>query len=279
VYGYCPPTVTHYGVEDGRAQYRAGWGAHLASLGVPPEFFRGRRVLDVGCGSCEKATFYADWGAQVTGIDMTSPVLTVARDVIGDRDVTLVQTSLFDYVPDQQFDIVISDGVLHHTNDTFAALERCVSFLAPGGTLVISLINVWGSFWWFKPARGVCRVLALGNFHRRASWGRRLFGWTRHPHEGGDKETFHRSQQSWAYDWFANPRWNTHRPAVVRRWLARLGLEPIASVPPLTVKDEPSTWLGRQIRAVTGPGPAGMALYWLATKRMNMFYFAARRPQ
>jgi SAM-dependent methyltransferase len=249
----------------------------MASLGVPRSMFRGRRVLDVGCGSCEKASFYADWGASVTGLEMTAPVLTVAHDVVGDRDITLVHSSLFDYTPAQPFDIVIADGVLHHCEDTFEALERCASFVAPGGVLVIALVNVWGSFWWFKLARGACNVLARGDFHRRASWGRRLFGWTRPAQEGGDQEVFHRSEQSWAYDWFANPRWNTHRPATVMRWLSRLGFEYMESNPPLVVKDTPHTALGRAVRGVTGPGAAGMAAYWLATKRPNMFYFSARR--
>lgn len=277
VYSYCPPTVTHYATTNGRSLYESIWAEHLASLGVPRSMFRGRRVLDVGCGSCEKASFYADWGAAVTGLEMTAPVLKVAHDVVGGRDITLVHTSLFDYTPAQPFDIVIADGVLHHCADTFAALERCASFVAPGGVLVIALVNVWGTFWWFKPARGVCRVLARGDFHRRARWGRRLFGWTRPAQEGGDQDVFHRSEQSWAYDWFANPRWNTHRPATAIGWLSRLGFDHIGSNPPLAVKDAPQTWLGRAVRGATGPGAAGMALYWLATKRSNMFYFSARR--
>jgi 2-polyprenyl-3-methyl-5-hydroxy-6-metoxy-1,4-benzoquinol methylase len=279
VYSYCPPTKTHY-TTNGRRHYETVWRTFMESLGVSPSMFRGRRVLDVGCGSCEKASFYADWGAAVTGLEMTAPVLTLARDVIGDRDVTLVHASMFDYTPAEPFDIVIADGVLHHCEDTFEALKRCASFVAPGGLMIIGLVNVWGRFWWFKPARGICRVLAPRDFHRRALWGRRLFGWTRRTQEGTNQDAFHRTEQSWAYDWFANPRWNTHRPATVIGWLSQLGFDHVGSVPPLAVKDAPSTWLARVVRAAAGPGAAWMALYWLATKRQNMFYFvAARSPQ
>src|SRR5437867_3585103 len=73
VYNYCPPTETHYH-GDGRRQYERVWGSFLESIGVPPAAFRSRRVLDVGCGSCEKAAFYADWGGRVTGLEMTPEV-------------------------------------------------------------------------------------------------------------------------------------------------------------------------------------------------------------
>jgi SAM-dependent methyltransferase len=276
VYDFCPPTKTLF-TEDGRGVYASQWAQFMLSLGLPPSAFAGRRVLDVGCGSSEKASMYADWGASVTGVEMTSAVVALAREVIGDRDVTIVNTSLFDFKPPHLYDVVIADGVLHHCADTFEALTRCASFVAPGGIMVIGLVNVWGNFWWFKPARAVCSLLGRGDFHKRAEWGTRLFIGSRAGHEGTDDSHFRRSRQSWAYDWFANPRWNAHRPATVRRWLQQLGFEHLASTPPLLTKDAPTTLLARGVRAVTGSGPRGLALYWLATQKPNMFYFSAVR--
>jgi SAM-dependent methyltransferase len=206
-------------------------------------------------------------------------VLALGRRTAAGRAVTLVNTSLFDFTPHNQFDIVISDGVLHHTASTYDALKKCASFVAPGGVLVVGLVNVWGSFWWFKPARGIVRLFGGRDFHRRAAWGRRLFRWARSAQEatGARSDVFYRAEQSWAYDWFANPRWNAHRPATIMRWISELGFQHISSVPPLAQKDNPATWLGRVTRRLTGPGAAGMALYWLVTKRPNMFYFAAKR--
>src|SRR5206468_7565948 len=106
VYSVCSPTNTHYS-EDGRRQYVSGWAGFMESLGLPASAFNGRRVLDVGCGSCEKASMYADWGASVTGLEMTGPVVALAREVIGERHVTLVNTSLFDFAPSTPYDIVI----------------------------------------------------------------------------------------------------------------------------------------------------------------------------
>src|SRR5262249_49735693 len=151
----------------------------MTALGVPPEAFRGRSVLDVGCGSCEKATFYADWGARVVGIEMTPAVVARAREVVGGRDIRIVQGSLFDVDIAEQFDIVISDGVLHHTFNTKESLVRCAARVKRGGVLVFGLVNVWGRFWWFKLARAITRVLGSSDYHARARWGRRLFGRSR----------------------------------------------------------------------------------------------------
>lgn len=143
---------------------------------------------------------------------------------------------------------------------------------------MFSLVNVWGSFWWFKPARGIARVLGGGDFHARARWGQRLFHRLRGGQEGsGSDGGFHRSTASWAYDWFANPRWSAHSPGEVRRWLADMNLEHVGSVPSLVEKPASGGALASAVRAVSGAGPRAMALYWLASAAPNMFYVVARK--
>jgi 2-polyprenyl-3-methyl-5-hydroxy-6-metoxy-1,4-benzoquinol methylase len=281
VYGYCPPTLTSFGT-DGRAAYENYWKGFMAALGVQPEAFAGCRLLDVGCGSCEKATFYHDWGAHVTGVEMTPSIVALGRQTIGDRDITVIQTSLFEFSPDEPFDIVIADGVLHHTADTYASLARCAAFVREGGLLVFGLVNVWGTFWWFKPARAITRLLGGSNFHRRARWGQALFGWTRAAQENeGGRGGFYRSPDSWAYDWFGNPRWNAHGPAEVRRWLDRLGCTYVASTPSFVTKpcqaDGSRRGLLALLAAIAGDGPALMSWAWLLSGQPNMFYVCARK--
>ena len=277
VYGYCPPTLTSFG-KDGRAAYERYWKQFMATLGAQPEKFAGRTLLDVGCGSCEKATFYHDWGARVTGIEMTPSIVALGRQTFGGRDIHLIQTSLFDFSvrEEDRFDIVIADGVLHHTADTYASLARCASFVRDGGLLVFGLVNVWGTFWWFKPARAITRLLGGSDFHRRARWGQALFGRTRATQENEDgRGGFFRSPDSWAYDWFGNPRWNAHGPAEVRGWLDRLGFSHVASVPSLVTK--PRGGLSALLAAVAGEGPALMSWAWLLSAQPNMFYVCARK--
>src|SRR5262249_60283038 len=104
------------------------------------------------------------------------------------RRIRLVEGSLFETDLGEQFDIVISDGVLHHTYDTRAALGWCAERVKSGGVLIFGLVNVWGRFWWFKVARAATRLLGGGDYHARARWGRRLFEGWRGRQEGTDEK-------------------------------------------------------------------------------------------
>src|ERR1700693_4169886 len=131
VYDYCPPTFTHYSTA-GRAQYARQSEWFMGQLGLSRNDFYGKRVVDVGCGSCEKASFYHDWGARVTGIEMTPSVIERARQVIEDRNIDVIHGSLFSVCLETRFDLVVADGVLHHTGSTFAALTKCAEYLQEG---------------------------------------------------------------------------------------------------------------------------------------------------
>ena len=143
---------------------------------------------------------------------------------------------------------------------------------------MFGLVNVWGSFWWFKPARAVTRLFGLGDYHARAPWGQRLFSGLRAGKERAEgSSAFFRSTESWAYDWFANPRWNAHRPAEILRWLNELGLDHVGSVPSIVEKRPGATWFQALCRRVLGAGTFGMAFYWLISGESNMFYVTARK--
>jgi SAM-dependent methyltransferase len=205
-------------------------------------------------------------------------VIELARRNVAGRNIRLIQASFFELDLPERFDIVVSDGVLHHTDNTRRALGWCVDHLEPGGLIMFGLVNVWGRFWWFKPARGIARLLGGGDFHARARWGQRLFHRLRGGQESTASEgTFYRSTASWAYDWFANPQWSAHSPREVRRWLVELDLEHVGSVPSLVEKSAPSGLIASVLRSIVGAGPRAMAWYWLACGAPNMFYVVARR--
>jgi SAM-dependent methyltransferase len=278
VYNYCPPTHTHFKSAEARDEYQRFWGHFFTRLGVPPDKFTGAKVLDAGCGSCEKAAFYHDWGARVTGVDLTAEVLRLGRQTLGNRDVELIQSSLFDFDRPGTYDIAVIDGVSFVTADTFRALEWITRQIKPGGILVFSLTNVWGDFWWFRFARRVTGILGGRDFHKRASWGRRLFLSSRGAQEGTNEGAgFFRSEQSWAYDWFGPPAYHLHSPREIQRWLGRLGLQHLGSIPGVQQKDPPATFPARVVAALAGNGRAAMPWYWLVNHGPNMAYVAAIR--
>jgi SAM-dependent methyltransferase len=56
-------------------------------------------------------------------------------------DVSVIETDLFKYTPEQQYDLVLSCGLIEHFNDTKDILARHVQFMKPEGKLFITLPN------------------------------------------------------------------------------------------------------------------------------------------
>ena len=106
--------------------------------------FRGRRVLDVGCGNGYVLSKYASEGADVTGIDITPTAVNICRErfallgLRGDFQVADAQRLPFS---SDTFDCVCSMGVLHHVPDTEKAVAEIWRVLKPGGRLIIMMYH------------------------------------------------------------------------------------------------------------------------------------------
>lgn len=106
--------------------------------------FRGKKVLEVGCGIGTDISQFAKNGATVTGIDLTPNGIKLAKrrfDVMelgGGFAVTDAENLPFQ---DNSFDYVYSFGVLHHTPNTEKAIEEVRRVLNPGGSVNITLYH------------------------------------------------------------------------------------------------------------------------------------------
>jgi 2-polyprenyl-3-methyl-5-hydroxy-6-metoxy-1,4-benzoquinol methylase len=106
------------------------------------------RVLEVGCGigwvSCGLAYH---WKCDVTAIDF-NPVVIQRAQAIAERmslAVRFEEADLFLYQCAQQAALVVSLGVLHHTNSCAEGVRRCMrDFTAPGGHVMIGLYHLYG---------------------------------------------------------------------------------------------------------------------------------------
>jgi ubiquinone/menaquinone biosynthesis C-methylase UbiE len=97
---------------------------------------RGLDVLDVGCGQGIDLIQLARAGARVTGIDLTPRHVELAREhleALGLDGVVLEGDAERLPFPDDSFDLVTSNGVLHHTPDMEAALREIRRVLRPDG--------------------------------------------------------------------------------------------------------------------------------------------------
>jgi SAM-dependent methyltransferase/uncharacterized protein YbaR (Trm112 family) len=165
-------------------------------------------VLDVGCGTGQLTNVLAMvWGRTVIGCDICRNSLKLAvgfRDRFAVDNAHFVQMNLFDpFFRKASFDVVIADGVLHHTGDAAAAFRAIQELVKPGGHAVIGLYNRLGRLpaLWLRSlvhALGNSAALLDGRLRRERDPARRqarLIEQYRHPHE-----TRHSIGE--AMDWF-----------------------------------------------------------------------------
>lgn len=108
----------------------------LAAAGMDP---RGRRVLDVGCGTGYFTAYYLDRGATLTGLDIAPT--SVERLARRHPEATFQLADVSEAPLEGPFDIINAFDVLYHITDD-ARWERAVRNLAravaPGGLLLLT---------------------------------------------------------------------------------------------------------------------------------------------
>jgi len=99
---------------------------YLVESHIPPfadfEQWRGKKVLEIGCGIGTDTINFARAGAEVTAVDLSSKSLELARkraEVFGFSDrIKFFEANaekLSEFVDPQVFDLVYSFGVVHHS--------------------------------------------------------------------------------------------------------------------------------------------------------------------
>jgi len=190
--------------------YRKGEGAHYTKLrlaqkgmlaadraGVLEEIssWKGKTVLDVGCGTGETVYHIAKKGAsRVVGLDYSHEAIAVAR-------ATYQHLNLFFEKKDvknirEKFDVIITMGTLEHIDNPLALLKKFKGMLNSGGSLIVTSPN------WSNP-RGYMLLTLWFLFHARITlvdihhftpiefiaWGKKL----------GMKLAWRTVDQSWAH--------------------------------------------------------------------------------
>ncbi|MFV9456759.1 class I SAM-dependent methyltransferase [Rhodococcus sp. NM-2] len=99
----------------------------------------GRKVLDAGCGSGALSRALVAAGAAVTGVDLSTGLLAIARTRHG-HDVPLIRADLNQQLPirSSTFDVVVASLVMHYVHDWSRPLTEFRRVLVPCGCGVIS---------------------------------------------------------------------------------------------------------------------------------------------
>jgi 2-polyprenyl-3-methyl-5-hydroxy-6-metoxy-1,4-benzoquinol methylase len=118
--------------------------------------WRGKRVLEIGCGIGTDTMNFARQGADVTVAELSDESIKVAEQraaVFGLSDhITFYSGNaemLASFVPVQPHELIYSFGVIHHSPHPERILEQARAYARPGTTLKVMVYNrrSWKVFW------------------------------------------------------------------------------------------------------------------------------------
>jgi len=143
---YEPETLAYFdAVRRSRYQVTDTWIPRTVDFTTA----RGGRVLEIGFGMGSDLLSWAEGGAEVHGIDITEEHFRLANLNFAlhgrTADLRLCDAAKIDF-PDAHFDVVYSNGVLHHTPDTVRCIGEAWRVLKPGGRLILALYHRWSAY-------------------------------------------------------------------------------------------------------------------------------------
>jgi SAM-dependent methyltransferase len=116
---------------------------HLVRL-VDFDGYRGRTVLDVGCGAGVDLARFARGGAEVTGVDVSQSAIDLARTNFEQQRLRgRFEVANGEQLPfaDNTFDLVFAHGVVQYTAQPQRLVDECRRVLKPGGEAIFQVYN------------------------------------------------------------------------------------------------------------------------------------------
>jgi ubiquinone/menaquinone biosynthesis C-methylase UbiE len=116
---------------------------HLLEL-IHFDEWRGKDVLDVGCGAGVEVVRFARAGARVTGVDIAQSAIALARQNLEQQGLSARLTVADgEHLPfsGASFDLVFAHGVVQYTSDDRAMVTEIHRVLRPGGLAIFQGYN------------------------------------------------------------------------------------------------------------------------------------------
>lgn len=210
----------------------------LGTVGWQYADLKGKRVLDAGCGTGEKALFCALKGAQAEAFDISKTSIKIARENASRLSLPARYSidSYEEFTRRSHFDLILCIGSLHHTSDAKGNFMRMARLLAPKGRIALGLYSTYG--------RLGCRM------HRKLLW-----------HNESDPERVlekigahkveNRAMRASLSDRYGSPHETYHSIEEALGWFKDAGIAPIATYPRvnlssrISVKASQLSWLAK----------------------------------
>ena len=245
---------------------REGRFAQLLDEQVPPR----ARILECGCGTGQLSNFLGSANRTVFGSDLSLPSLRLGeafRVANGLGTVQFLQMNLFrPAFRAGRFDLVIANGVLHHTSDPRAAFASIARLVRPGGFLLVGLYHRFG-----RLVTDLRRVIFRLSGDRFTSLDPNL-------RDAGKSAA---KRRAWFRDQYQHPHESKHTIGETIGWMRELGFEFVRSLPsthPFAASDEreklfepeaPGGWLERAV--------AELGMAFSGSREGGFFIVIARR--
>jgi len=118
------------------------------------EKWKDKKVLEIGCGIGTDTINFARAGAKVTAVDYSEESIALAKkraDVFG-LDIDFYQANaeqLSEVVPVEEYDLIYSFGVIHHTPHPDKVIEQIRKYMGPDSIFKIMVYNrfCWKVLW------------------------------------------------------------------------------------------------------------------------------------
>lgn len=185
------------------------------------------KVLEIGCGTGQLSNFLGLAGQRnILATDLSLPALKLGQEFKERNQVAntiFLQMDLFrPAFKDASFDMVICNGVLHHTSSPFLGFQIISRLVKKGGFVVLGLYNRYGRL----PNR--LKRLAFNLFP----------GYFKFLDPCLQDENLDAKQKnSWYLDQYKNPHESTHTIDEILSWFDRAGLEFINSLPKTVISE------------------------------------------
>ncbi|VVC43881.1 Ubiquinone biosynthesis O-methyltransferase,S-adenosyl-L-methionine-dependent methyltransferase [Cinara cedri] len=110
------------------------------------------KILDVGCGGGLLTEALARLDSNVTGIDPSKDLISIAIDhsvILRNKKIKYINESIEEHVKlnAETYDAIVTSEVLEHVSNKYSFLTSCAECLKPGGSLFITTPNRTLSSW------------------------------------------------------------------------------------------------------------------------------------
>lgn len=188
------------------------------------------KVLEIGCGTGQLTNFLSVANRLTYGTDISHNSLKLAyqfKEKSSLNRSSFYQMNLFKPIfKENSFNVIISNGVLHHTANPEKAFETISKLLKKDGYIIIGLYNRYGRL--FTKLLKLLFSFTGKTFYRLDPYLKR-------------KDIQLEKKAIWFMDQYKNPHESTHTYHEVLSWFRKYGFEYVSSLPEIGTLYQPES--------------------------------------